>query len=74
MKKHRSDNSQFAKMAGKRLRLNVLGKIKSVLRLKFIGERPPLRQAGQPLYTMLLDDITLNAKQYESKENFDLGF
>lgn len=26
------------------------------------------------LYTMLLDDITLNAKQYESKENFDLGF
>ena len=27
-----------------------------------------------PLYTMLLDDITLNAKQYESKENFDLGF
>ena len=28
----------------------------------------------RPLCTMLLDDITLNAKQYESKENFDLGF
>ena len=30
--------------------------------------------ANKTLYTMLLDDITLNAKQYESKENFDLGF
>jgi hypothetical protein len=34
-------NKQFGVMAGERLRLNVFGLLKLVLRLKFIGKNPP---------------------------------
>ena len=61
-------------MAGKVLNIKVCSPLK--LRSGLTGKYHAICHYSYnlPLYTMLLDDITLNAKQYESKENFDLGF